>query len=62
MYTLYNKKNDKYLVHPHYGKWITEEKKECEEMLKYLEEYIISSKYSTISIEDFEIVDYDKQK
>lgn len=60
-YTLYNKSNDKKLIHPRVGLWFTNNLDEAREMLSSLYEYLDSCKLSEIK-KDICIIDVEKNE
>lgn len=47
-YTLFNKSNNKELTHPKIGVWLTNDKKEADEMLSSFYEYLDSINLSKL--------------
>lgn len=58
MYTLYNKLNNKKLIHPYYGEWITDDYDEAVDMLNACKEYLLAIGASDY-INNFIIIDSD---
>ena len=55
-YALYNKKNEKRLIHPKIGQWFTPDIKEAENMLAACNEYLKAIGASFLQ-DDFVIID-----
>jgi len=60
-YTLLNKGNGKFLVHPVMGLWSTSELNEAKEMLEDCKKYLISQGLQAI-IGDFVVIDVETEK
>ena len=56
MYTLFNKSNQKRLIHPNFGQWQTKDYNQAKDMLESCKEYLDASGMSSIK-ENFVIID-----
>lgn len=60
-YTLYNKQNDRRLIHPKVGLWFTYDYEEAKDMLKACQEYLKADGLQDFN-DDFVIIDIESNE